>query len=142
MDDIVKIPSRMLDLSSPLDNDTILDHPFMCPKIKYRSNVENAPMLLASFPGLQQEDLPDGEGWALESSSSPAVMARTWMRRRISNRRRVDGKRMMTIDEVPLDWFFRPGVKLDFRSAPDGHVVTAADCKALPNTLELLWRFS
>ena len=32
----------------------------------------------------------------------------------------------MTIDEVPLDWFFRPGVKLDFRAKPDGHVVTAS----------------
>jgi hypothetical protein len=29
---------------------------------------------------------------------------------------------MMTIDQVPLDWFFRPGVKLDFRKMADGHV--------------------
>ena len=34
---------------------------------------------------------------------------------------------MMTIDEVPLDWCFRPGVKLDFRKMPDGHVVTAQE---------------
>ena len=32
---------------------------------------------------------------------------------------------MMSIDEVPLEWFFRPGVKLDFQHLPDGHVVTA-----------------
>jgi kynurenine formamidase len=31
---------------------------------------------------------------------------------------------------VPLDWFFRPGVKLDFRRLPDGHVVTAAEVEA------------
>jgi kynurenine formamidase len=37
---------------------------------------------------------------------------------------------MMTIDQVPLDWFFRPGVKLDFRAKPDGHVVTAAEVEA------------
>jgi kynurenine formamidase len=37
---------------------------------------------------------------------------------------------MMTIDEAPLDWFLRPGVKLDFRSLPDGHVVTAAEVEA------------
>ena len=41
-----------------------------------------------------------------------------------------DGKPMMTIDQVPLDWFFRPGVKLDFRKMPDGHVVTAAEVEA------------
>jgi kynurenine formamidase len=44
--------------------------------------------------------------------------------------RSIDGKPMMTIDQVPLDWFFRPGVKLDFRKVPDGHVVTAAQVEA------------
>ena len=33
------------------------------------------------------------------------------------------GVRAATIDEVPLDWFVRPGVKLDFRHLADGHVV-------------------
>jgi len=28
---------------------------------------------------------------------------------------------------VPLDWCFQPGVKLDFRHLPDGHVVTAEE---------------
>jgi len=37
------------------------------------------------------------------------------------------GERAWTIDEVPLDWFYRPGVKLDFREFSDGHVVTAAE---------------
>ena len=32
-----------------------------------------------------------------------------------------------TIDEVPLDWCYRPGVKLDFRHLPDGHVVRARE---------------
>ena len=31
---------------------------------------------------------------------------------------------------MPLDWFFRPGVKLDFRKMPDGHVVTPAEVEA------------
>lgn len=40
------------------------------------------------------------------------------------------GKPAMTIDEVPLDWCFRPAVKLDFRHLPDGHVVTAEEVAA------------
>ena len=36
----------------------------------------------------------------------------------------------MTIDEVPLDWCFQPGVKLDFRHFPDGYVATAKDVEA------------
>ena len=30
----------------------------------------------------------------------------------------------------PVDWCFRPGVKLDFRHFADGYVVTAADVEA------------
>jgi kynurenine formamidase len=37
------------------------------------------------------------------------------------------GKRAITIDEVPLDWCYRPGVKLDFRCLPNGHVVSAGE---------------
>ena len=40
------------------------------------------------------------------------------------------GKRAITIDEVPLEWCFNPGVKLDFRHFPDGYVATAADVEA------------
>ena len=43
----------------------------------------------------------------------------------------VSGKeRAITIDEVPLEWCFQPGVKLDFRDFPDGYVVSAADVEA------------
>ena len=28
------------------------------------------------------------------------------------------------IDELPLEWCLQPGVKLDFRDLPDGHLVT------------------
>jgi hypothetical protein len=31
----VNLPSRIVDISSALDNETVLDHPFMRPKIEY-----------------------------------------------------------------------------------------------------------
>ena len=31
---------------------------------------------------------------------------------------------------MPLEWCFQPGVKLDFRHLPDGHVVSAAEVQA------------
>jgi kynurenine formamidase len=37
------------------------------------------------------------------------------------------GTRASTIDEVPLDWFMRPGVRLDFRGYDDGYVVMPDD---------------
>src|SRR2546421_9429393 len=40
------------------------------------------------------------------------------------------GARAITIDEVPLEWCFQPGVKLGFRARRDGDVVTAQDVEA------------
>jgi kynurenine formamidase len=40
------------------------------------------------------------------------------------------GKRAITIDEVPLEWCWSRGVKLDFRHLPDGHVATAGEVEA------------
>lgn len=40
------------------------------------------------------------------------------------------GKVAATVDQLPLDWFFGPGVKLDFRHFPDGYVVRARDIEA------------
>jgi len=126
----MKMPSRIVDLSSPLDNDTVYDHPFMRPKIDYKTNAETAPLLMEIFPGLKREDLPDGEAWAIE-------YVQLWTHNGTHmdapyhfQSKSADGKPMMTIDEVPLDWFFRPGVKFDFRNKPDGHVITAAEVEA------------
>jgi kynurenine formamidase len=33
----------------------------------------------------------------------------------------------MKIDQAPLEWFYQPGVKLDFRHFPNGYVVSAND---------------
>ena len=126
----MKLPSRMLDLSVPLDNETVLDPPIMRPKIDYKTNKENAWMLLESFPGLRAEDLPDGEGWAFELVQFTTHNGTHMDAPYHFQSKTIRGEPMMTIDQVPLDWFFRPGVKLDFRRLPDGHVVTAAEVEA------------
>jgi kynurenine formamidase len=46
------------------------------------------------------------------------------------------GKRAITIDEVPLDWCFQPGIKLDFTAFLDGYVVTAKDVAAELDRIE------
>jgi kynurenine formamidase len=42
------------------------------------------------------------------------------------HRSRQDGALALTIDEFPLEWCIGPGVKLDFRHVPEGHVTTPA----------------
>jgi kynurenine formamidase len=65
-----------------------------------------------------REDLPDGEGWAFEIVQLSTHNG-THMDAPVHYQSKsIDGKPMMAIDEVPLDWFFRPRVKLDFRKWP------------------------
>ena len=83
--------------------------------------------------GLKKEDLPMAKAGPLRRSRCPPTMARTWTRRSTSTApwtRRWARKAAWTIDEVPLEWCFQPGVKLDFRHFGDGYVVTAADVEA------------
>lgn len=121
---------QIVDLSIYLENDVISDPAPFRPKIEYIDHKMSVPELASFFPGLQPQDLPDGEAWAIERIElithngthldAPYHYASTMDR----------GERAITIDEVPLDWCFQPGVKLDFRHFDDGYVVTAADVEA------------
>jgi kynurenine formamidase len=121
---------KIIDLSIYFENGTLADPPVYEPTIKYRTNKETVDELLPFFPGLKKEDLPDQEAWAIE-----------WVNITTHNGTHLDapyhfhstmnnGERAWTIDEVPLDWCFQPGVKLDFRRFEDGYVATAADVEA------------
>jgi kynurenine formamidase len=124
------MPRRIIDISIPLANDIPADPPMMIPSITYLAHKESLPQILGFFPGLRAEDLPDGEGWAMEqvtiSTHNGTHLDAPWHYHSTMNH----GERAITIDEVPLDWCFQPGVKLDFRHFPSGYVATAADVEA------------
>ena len=42
----MKLPSRIVDISQPLDNDTVVDPPFMRPSIRYVTGKENAKLMV------------------------------------------------------------------------------------------------
>lgn len=121
-----------VDLSIPLTTDVVTDPDVMRPKITYLGHKESFPQLAAFFPGLKPEDMPDGEAWAVEqveiSTHNGTHMDAPWHFASVQDAAEPGGPRpAMTIDELPLDWCMRPGVKLDFRRFEDGYVATAAD---------------
>ena len=124
------MPRTILDLSVFLENDVLSDPPGYGPSIDYIDHAASVPGLLGFFPGLTADDLPDGEAWAIERVNLTTHNG-THLDAPYHYASTMDGgRRAITIDEVPLDWCFQPGVKLDFRHFPDGYVVTAADVEA------------
>jgi len=121
---------RIVDLSVALDADLISDPPIMQPEITYLDHQMTAEQVMGFFPGLEKDDLPGGEGWALEqlqiTTHNGTHLDAPYHYHSTMNK----GERAATIDEVPLDWCFNPGVKLDFRHMADGYVATAADVEA------------
>lgn len=121
---------HLIDLSIALENGVVADPPGQGPAIAYTDHAESAAEVAALFPGLTPAELPEGLGWAVErvelGTHNGTHIDAPWHYHPTMN----GGERAWTIDQVPLDWFFRPAVKLDFRHLPDGHVVSAAEIDA------------
>jgi kynurenine formamidase len=124
------MPRRILDLSVALEAGIASDPPGLTPEIAYVGHAESAADMARFFPGLAVEDLPGGEGWAIEhlklTTHTGTHLDAPWHFHSTMD----GGKRAWTIDEVPLEWCFGRGVKLDFRHLDDGHVVTAGEVEA------------
>ena len=129
------MPRRFVDLSVPLETGIQSDPPIMLPQIEYMTHAQTAEQVMSFFPGLRKEDLPGGEGWAVErltiATHNGTHLDAPYHHHSTMN----NGERAITIDEVPLEWCLNPGVKLDFRHFADGYVVTAADVEAELNRI-------
>ena len=135
------MPTRFVDLSIPIENDVDSDPAPFRPQVTYHRHDETFSMIGAFFPGLEPSQLPDGEGWATErltlSTHNGTHMDAPWHFHSTQDAALPGGKRpAMTIDEIPLDWCLRPGVKLDFRHFPDGYVATADDVATELNRIQ------
>ncbi len=120
----------IVDLSVSLETGIISDPPSMLPKIEYLKHLGTAGQICDFFPGLTPEQLPNGEGWAIEllqiaTHNGTHLDAPYHYHSTMNN-----GERAITIDEVPLEWCFNSAVKLDFRHMEDGYVATAGDVEA------------
>jgi kynurenine formamidase len=127
---MIPLPSKIVDITMPLDDVIPVDPPHMRPKVSMMGHADGLDIWRKRFPGLDTDDLPGG----LASSYETITLA-------THNGTHVDaplhyhpvdrnGDPMPAIDEMPLDWFMRPGVKFDFRHFDDGYLVTAADIEA------------
>jgi len=118
---------RIVDLSVPLENGVASDPPGYEYNIEYVSHRDTFPIWAKRYRGLKLDDLPGQEAFALEyvrlTTHNGTHVDAPWHYASTSER----GNPMPTIDQIPLEWFFGMGVKLDFRHFSDGYVVTQTD---------------
>ena len=123
---------KFIDLSIAIEPGLPSDPPGMIPEIEYISHQKGAEAMKLFFPGLKPEDLPKGLGWAVEnvklSTHSGTHLDAPWHYHPTMD----DGKPSLTIDQVPLEWCFAPGVKLDFSDKPHGYLLQPEDFQASP----------
>ena len=129
------MPRRFIDVSVPLKAGIASDPEPMLPEITYRGHRETVSELCSMFPGLQPAQLPDGMGWAVEdvriSTHNGTHMDAPWHYHPTMD----GGVPAITVDEIPLEWCYQPGVKLDFRHFDDGYVVKPSDIEAALNRI-------
>jgi kynurenine formamidase len=108
----------LIDLTTPLENRALSEPTFAPefespPRIEYFSHARGAEECESLF-GCSRDELPNGLGWSVEVVHAIVHTAThcdsPWHYSPVTD----GGKtRSMTIDEVPLDWYYGPGVILD-----------------------------
>ncbi len=118
---------RIVDLSHTIE--TLPDDlpAFMRVEVTYTNHAEGAIEMERGF-GLPPRLLRDEEGPAGERLSI-GTHAGTHVDAPWHYNSMIQGAPSRTIDELPLEWFFGPGVVLDARHKADGDPVTAAEMR-------------
>lgn len=116
---------RIVDLSAPIAPSPEGAPPLLATGVEYVSHAEGAVEIEAML-GVPAQLLRDGEGWTRETltlgTHNSTHVDAPW-----HYNSTIAGRPAETIDQLPLDWFFRPGVVLDFDGRDDGAAIEVAD---------------
>jgi kynurenine formamidase len=117
---------KLIDLSAPIRPDPPeLPEPLRT-EIAYEDHAGGARQIDALF-GVGKELLRDGEGWAVETFLRFGTHNSTHVDAPWHYNSTIGGERAQTIDELPLEWFFAPGLVADAGDRADGEALTAQD---------------
>lgn len=116
---------EIIDLSVPLQHQAVSEP--MKPKIKYIDHKKGFWQMRFLF-GVRNKQLKrsKGLGWAIEKISA-ITHTGTHVDAPWHYGPESGGKPARRIDEVPLEWCFGPGVRLDVRHLGDGDEITVAE---------------
>ena len=122
---------RIVDLSVPTENGA--SEPFP-PQITYKGH-EDGAQRLGRLAGVDPSDFPDGMGLATEQVTL-TTHSGTHVDAPYHYGPESGGEESPTIDQVPLEWCFGPGVRLDFRHKEPGTEISRADVEEALRKIE------
>jgi kynurenine formamidase len=120
---------RLIDLSAPIVPSPPETPEALRTELAHQDHAAGAAAIEALF-GVPPRLLRDGQGWAVEEFTRLGTHNTTHVDAPWHYNSTIQGRRAETIDELPLAWFFGPGVVLDFSAKADGDAVTAAEVEA------------
>jgi kynurenine formamidase len=119
---------RIIDLSAPIAPSPPGTPEFQRNAIEYLDHAGGAAEI-ESLYGVPSSLLRDGEGWTRET-----IMLGTHNSTHVDApyhyNSRIQGAPAQTIDELPLERFYGPGVVVDMRHKEDGDAIIAAEMEA------------
>jgi kynurenine formamidase len=118
-----------IDLSAPIAQGPAELPDLLRTDIDYADHAQGAQAIEAML-GVPPRLLRNREGWAVETLHNFGTHNSTHVDAPWHYNSTVEGARAQTIDELPLEWFFKPGVVLDMTHKADGDAMTAADAQA------------
>ena len=117
---------RLIDLSVPLEHNAVSEP--TPAQIRYVRHDAEGLQQIQQFLGVKPEDLAwsNGLGWAVEEIRA-ITHTGTHVDAPYHYGPMSEGKPARTIDQVPLEWCFAPGVVLDVRHKSAGDFITVPD---------------
>jgi kynurenine formamidase len=129
---------QLIDLSAPIRPDPAEYPDVLRTDIEFEDHAGGAKAIETLF-GVKPELLRDREGWATETFLRFGTHNSTHIDAPWHYNSTIEGRPAQTIDELPLEWFYAPGVVIDATDRGDGEPLSAADVhERLPRELREL----
>ncbi len=117
---------ELIDLSAPIVPSPAETPELLRTDIEFSDHAAGARTIGEMF-GVGTELLRDGEGWAVETFKNFGTHNSTHVDAPYHYNSTIRGEPAATIDELPLEWFYAPGVVLDFSERADGDAIDSGD---------------
>ncbi len=117
---------KIIDLSSTIENSPDATPDFLKIQVDYHSHADGATQV-ETLLNVPRRLFRNDEGWATETITKLGTHDATHVDAPWHYNSEIGGARAQTIDELPLEWFFGDGVKLDMTHKDEGDPVTVGD---------------